>query len=383
MQIPPWHIDGIGKISHIFSTPDSLVGDVKRRSWSHFTCHWTAPSRACHFQSICWDRVNRTFVYYEEPGQLPLIHSSTGTGFKVKFGLDFVRSTNDASNIGGPGKSPFLPLIRLQGPIPNDHVFAPETVHVYFISHYAGNFGHAIGDDISPAFALQSIFGLLTADVKLLTPRDYAETSGKAGMPGYERARQFLREMTEIVSNHPIGEMHTDQLYRPLRPNTKDKRYTCFRSLRTGHSRIGFSYDRGRYLAPLSGYMIKRAMAKFPSVLKAASMQHSRQRVLLVKKMSGRRAIANVDELANRIRTTFQVRVDVINPAGMHVHEQMARVGFDTHSYSRRRNLLSVCFCESTDTGHFFRTLGTKQAKGGASGRKRAATTSKIHTIIL
>lgn len=312
----------------MFSGPSSLVGGVQRRAWSHFTCHQTPPSRACHFQSVCWDRVGQTFVYYEEPGQLPLVHSSTGNGFDWEIRPDFVRATNDATLLG-PDKTPFLPLIRVSGPIPEDHAFAPEAVHVYFISHYAENFGHAIGDDILPAYALQSMFGLVTADVKLLTPRDFAETAGDVGTAAYQRARKFLGDMAQVISDHPIGEMFKDPLYRRrvsfARNNATESgpRHTCFTSLLTGHSRIGFSHDGGRYFAPLSNYMLQRAMALFPSVREAASIKHSRQRVVVVKKV-GRRAILNVEELADHLRTTFDVRIDVINPAGMDLHEQMA-----------------------------------------------------------
>jgi hypothetical protein len=320
---------GAGDTKRVFAHPNSLLGGVRRRAWSHFICHQTPPSRACHFQSVCWDRVEQAFVYYDEPGQLPLVHSSTGKGFDWEIRPDFVRATNDATHLG-PDKTPFLPLIRARGPIPQDHVFAPEAVHVYFVSHYAENFGHAIGDDILPVYALQSMFGLLTADVKLLTPRDFAETAGDVDTAPYRRARKFLSDMAQVISDHPIGEMFVDPLYRQVSSRdqaTGDsgprRRHTCFTSLLTGHSQTGFSQDAGRYFAPLSDYMLQRAMALFPSVREAANIKHSRQRVVVIKKV-GRRAILNVEELVHHLKRTFDVKVDVVNPAGMDLHEQMA-----------------------------------------------------------
>lgn len=314
--------------SQLFSGPTNLLGKVKRRTSSHMTCHRTFGQRACHFRSVCWDRHEQTFVYYEEPGQLPLVHTATGNGSDWTIPSDFLRAANEYLLFLPIEKSPFMPLKVAPGPIPADHVFAPEAVHLYFMSHYAENFGHALGDDVLPAFALQAMFGLLTRDVKLLTPRDYAESAGSVGYPAHQRGRRFLHDLFNMISDNPIGELWNDTLYHPLNsehPTTTVARHTCFTSLLSGHAKLGFLSDNDRYFSALSDYMIATAMTKFPSVHAAATKTPTRQRVLIIKKQ-GRRAVLNVDDLAEHLRQTFDVQVDVINPAEIETHEQMAQV---------------------------------------------------------
>jgi hypothetical protein len=323
--IPTHSIVKVDTTSSLFSGPNNLIGKVKQRQSSHMTCHETLGERSCHFRSICWDRVERTFIYYEEPGQLPLVHTATGYGSDWDIRKDFVRVTNEGHQLP-PDKGRFMPLKVLPGPIPGDHVFAPETVHVYFVSHYAENFGHAIGDDILPAFALQSMFGLLTHDVKLLTPRDYAESAGSVGSAAHQRGRRFLHDLGKILSDHPIGEMWNDTLYRPMVPSdpkSKDARHTCFTSLLAGQAKLGIHRDKDRYFSSFADYMIARAMMKFPSVYAAATQKFSGQRVVIIRK-KGRRAVLNIDELAEHIRKTFLVPVDIINPAEIKTQEQIA-----------------------------------------------------------
>lgn len=331
----------------IFSHATSRIGNIRPHNFSHVTCHGSnAYSRVCHFQSVCWDRSERTFVYYRNPStshppaastQDPEAATAAGndSAWRASIPGEFV-AVGKFGIEQWPGlKRPqdlFLPLIERPGPIPAAAAaFAPEAVHVFFRSFWAENFGHALGDDMLPAFALMSIFGLLTRDVKLLTPNDVAQTCLEAGSSDAHRhARRILRDLAAIMYDHTIGEMSEDPMYAPasdapLGGGGVDTipRHTCLTSLLVGHSMTGMAYDGDRYFSAFIDHTIRSAMQQYPSVRQAAEVPLDRQRVVVIEKR-GRRALLNAAELAAHIRATFRVQVSVVNPAELKLVDQVA-----------------------------------------------------------
>jgi hypothetical protein len=323
-----------------------LVGRVKPMNHSHATCKRKlgrgsmtgGVHKICHFRSMCWDRVDRTFVYFRDPQSLPQIIDTVGLG-PVDTWLD-----NDIQITKFVPGLPLhvMPIVERDGPIPaHESRFGDSEVYVYFRSFWAENFGHALGDDIMPAFVLQDIFGLLTPDSVLLIP--------SLGHPRcqpnelWTRARRNLFKLAGLVSDHPIEEIDVHPSYATYQRNENgttrdygvhcdhnnklreclclnripvqqvDARYVCFRNLLAGHSLLGAtSHDFGFGWSRFSDYILQRAIHRWP-IVAAASQPLVKQRILVFDK-TGRRRILNTQAIVDYLKAAFEVEVALIRP---------------------------------------------------------------------
>jgi hypothetical protein len=294
---------------------------------------------------VCWDRKDRTFVYFEDPDNLPLIIDSKGLG-----PIDtWAENSIQVKHFNPAAPLTLMPLVERAGPIPAaESKFAGPEVHVLFQSHWAENFGHALGDDIMPAFVLQSIFGLLTPDSVLIMPRNVGHPKCNPDEM-WQRARRLLNTLSALISDHALEEMDVHSTYALYRadddnstdygircdvhcrcsnkvppPRQADARYVCFRNLLVGHSLLGAMnrQDLGLGWSRFCDYIIQRAMRRWPAVA-AASRPLAKQRILILEK-TGRRRILNVQELAAYLRGAFAVEVVVIRPADLPLEDVIA-----------------------------------------------------------
>jgi hypothetical protein len=301
---------------------------------------------------VCWDRNDRTFVYFHDPGNLHQVIDSSGFG-PIDTWVGYpVQISHSPSAAVVPT---MMPLVERAGPIPRaESTFAEPEVHVLFQSFWAENFGHALGDDIMPAFSLQSAFGLLTPDSVLMLPQNVGHPMCNPGEL-WQRARLLLNTLSTLISDHPITEIDIDAAYAttyhagesnsteygihcdescrcfnkvppPQAGRGADAlRYVCFRNLLAGHSLLGLtgSPDGGLGLTAFSNYIIERAMRRWPSV-EAASRPLAKQRLLIFEK-TGRRRILNVQSLAEYLRGAFAVEVEVIRPGDLPLQDVIAK----------------------------------------------------------
>ena len=295
--------------------------------------------RICHFENICWDRDRETFTFFSDPDTPDemVVHDSGMASVSDPAVLaELVRTT-----AGIPHRPQFLPLAFKKTVIPMDEAaWHTPNVHVAFRSFCAENFGHALGDDIMPAYSLMKAFGLITDDVQLMTIGPCCDTLVPYhGMDGYERAKRNLHDMTELISRYTFAETSTEAFFSKRTPDTANahtqKRYTCMRHLLAGHANLGIGFDRDFAWSSFVDAALCRARKMWPEAWNALVPHYTSRHLILVVRKDGRRRILNHDELVeglrsdlsfNATRQPFSGSVDVlsVDPASLSLAEQIA-----------------------------------------------------------
>jgi len=298
-----------------------------------------AGERFCHFENVCWDRDHETFTFFSDPDTPDeLVVHESGIASLSDPGVlaELVRTT-----AGIPHRPEFLPLAFKKAVIPVDEAaWHMPHVHVAFRSFWAENFGHALGDDIMPAYSLMKAFRLVTDDVQLLTIGPCCDILVPYhGMDGYERAKRNLHNMTKLISRYTFADTSTEAFFSKRAPDAANaltqKRYTCMRHLLAGHAKLGIGFDRDFAWSSFVEAALSRARGMWPEAWHALGPLDPGRRLIVVVKKEGRRQVLNHDALVAGLRDSFSSdpvkqsllgSVDVlsVDPASLSLAEQIA-----------------------------------------------------------
>ena len=265
--------------------------------------------RICQLDNVCWDTQAREWVFFEDPFKpLQMIAAEMGT-VPLRSLSPLVYLRREEATILVP-----LPLRYEFGPLPKAAVFHNKSVHVLFEMFWAENFGHALGDDILPAFALMREFDAVSLDVQLLTLNDCCKRMWGAE---YARGRGFLELLTSLVSNNLLVEMAVNGPFVSSGPP-----FVCVNRLLVGHSRLGLSADRGEAWPDLISLIMQRAAQRWNEVKAAASAPLTEQLIVVLEK-EGRRRVLNSKELAVSMQSVFNVSVVSVDPGSLSLASQI------------------------------------------------------------
>lgn len=294
--------------------------------------------RLCHFENVCWDRDSEAFTFFSNP-DLPdevVVHELGIANLSDPAVLaELVRTT-----AGIPHRPEFLPLAFKKAFIPtNEATWHTPYVHVAFRSFWAENFGHALGDDIMPAYSLMKAFGLITDDVQLMTIGPCCDTLVPYhGMDGYERAKRNLHDMTKLISRYSFADTSTGAFFSKRTPHASNtpaqKRYTCMRHLLAGHANLGIGFDRDFAWSSFIEAALCRARGVWPEAWDALGSPDPGKRLIIILKKAGRRRVLNHDALVEELRERFSdsskesflgtVDVLAVDPGSLSLAEQIA-----------------------------------------------------------
>ncbi len=263
-------------------------------------------SRTCHFKNVCWDLRESTLVYFHDPAHQPPHFTSENAPF---FGKN-IEQTLLLRRVEA-GRDYALPFRWTTEPFPRENgtiVYHPVNIAILFVSFWAENFGHAILDDIMPAFILLRLFGLDRApksDVQLLTPNALVEAVKHP--TERRRAEQFISTFTPVVSDHEPTSIQDMK----LNPNAT---LLCFKHMLAGHGSLGLQFDRGRNIDAFASRTIATMLTNAnPSQQKRIESVPSRHKMCFLEKgENARRRVLNRDELVQGWRREFTKTHDVV-----------------------------------------------------------------------
>lgn len=238
---------------------------------------------------------------------------------------------------------------------------------VLFESFWAENFGHALGDDALPVYALLRDFRLDKCQTGVLTKAGLARNLG-ASRP---RGERFLRTFFRLLHVHPILSL-SETSNNPTQP------LTCFHDVLAGHGTAGMMYDQDRYWSDFIALLLRNMALESKAAAQAINTRLSSQLIVLLDKR-GRRRVTNIQEAASHIATTFRVLVQVVNPANMSFEEQVVLA-------QRTTVLITPCggisffaaFLKSRATAIF---MGYWDPKSKRSGRMEAFIWSYVSRL--
>ena len=184
--------------------------------------------RMCHLEHVCWDTVDRTWVFFENSDENPptLLPTERGVMALVNMSTPLVQLRREEEPYEVP-----LPLRVSSGMHPaarEAHAAPPEdeatftyhhaSAHIVFESFWAENFGHAVGDDIFPAYFLLSSFGFLRNDfdmagVQLLSLQRPTWRLGPLSSEQAARGAKHLNNFARLLFKSPIMDLYADTPY--------------------------------------------------------------------------------------------------------------------------------------------------------------------------
>ena len=275
---------------------------------SYITCQRSdiGTERICHLENVCWDREVRTFTFFSNPKQSTelLVHDNGIVPLDDPSVL--ARLVRTVKYI--PERSEFLPLKFEKAFIPLDQAqWHSPHVHVAFTSFWAENFGHALGDDIMPAYSLMKAFNLETDDVQLMTIGDCCKSLRQYGQDLQDRVIRNLHNMTALISRYPLIDTEAGPFFSSTGSSvhTMGNRYTCVRHLLAGHGSLGLRFDRDFAWSSFIDTAIHRAKHVWPQAWENQVSPPPSRRLILVVKKDGRRRILNHESLVERLQAHF------------------------------------------------------------------------------
>lgn len=326
LNIASWHLSA-GRNILSERTGSLFVDPNSRPTHSTILCQMDDTEsefdRRCHLQNVCWDRHESTFVYYLDADRM----NETSRGTVLPNGKP--RRISVRRHIEDSGYAhDYLPLVDRAGPIPlANATFSDHSVHIYFTSFYAGNFGHALNDDIHPLFAIMHAFRMTTRDSVFLYPREVADNLWDSHMK--ERGSKFLHELANLLSLHGILRMDTHPEYSPVASNHSGPHLVCMSHLLAGTGNlenlnappnINLVGSWPEFMdAILTGWRREVGIMteeQFPPPIEA-------QLIVFISK-TGRRRFVNLDTLVETIEKRTGVEALVINPGEMTIIEQIS-----------------------------------------------------------
>lgn len=280
--------------------------------------------RRCHLENVCWDRREATFVYFWDPDHSNVMRATRQPNGQPRR-ISVKRKPPE--NVDG---AEFLPLVERPGPIPLENaLFSDYTVHLYFTSFWAENFGHALVDDIHPLFALMHAFQMTTRDSIFLYPREVADNVGD--LTQRKRASHFLHELSSLISDNGILRMDTHPDFSWIPSNHTGPHLICMRHLLAGSGNLEnlntppHVNTVGSWPAFVSTIVTewrKRVSDKTGAVLPTPTPM-TPQLLVFIRKV-GRRGLINLDALVEKAKLRFGVETIVINPGEMSIIEQIS-----------------------------------------------------------
>lgn len=326
--------------------------------------------RICHLEHVCWDTVDRTWVFFEdnssrrsqtfvssEFGVVPLRNISSR--------LVQLRREEEPYEVPLPlrvelGFHPAARAARALGDATDGkHSFStdPSSVHVVFESFWAENFGHAVGDDIFPAFFLLRTFGFVpdktdgvdAYNVQLLSLQRPSWRLGPLSSEQAQRGARQLDNFARLLFKSPILDMQVvspwnlrdadafkaaldlyggDDYIPPGShpPNPSSPRFVCVRHLLAGHSRTGMHFDNGAAWPHFVSASLQGASALWPSVRAAIHKDlSSLPPLILILEKKGRRRVINHDDIVSHLKKAFpQASVESVDPALLSFADQIS-----------------------------------------------------------
>lgn len=308
LAIAFYHMLNLSSLSALAELPLVAEPLASDRIFSFARCRRNSNflDRICYLENVCWNNSGRTWVFFENPASTPLMLATKDGTIPLRKVIPLVQLRREEQDF------PFS-LSFEAGPIPNSSVMLKQKVHILFEMFWAENYGHALCDDILPAYSLMREFNLVTRDVQIMTPADCCSR-----LPEDEtaRGRKFLNFFTSLISDYKLLDL--SQSFPKLSSD-----YICVSKLLVGHGRMGLAFDQGRAWPDFIKTCIQSAASKWRNVREAVSMPITKQKIIVLQK-HGRRRLLNHNELVRDLRNTFNVDVDSVDPSKLPLPEQVA-----------------------------------------------------------
>ncbi|GAA5820822.1 hypothetical protein JCM11251_001830 [Rhodosporidiobolus azoricus] len=177
-----------------------------------------------------------------------------------------------------------------------------ETPTVLMGSFWPHNFGHAIGDDLFPAFRLLRQFNLLRPD-------NYYAFHQSCDFRGGEIGCKNAEAVTSALTTRPYQKLGGE-----LFPNTEEA--VCFADLVMGPNALTMRVADERAWPD----MITRMKENFG--LRPLKSPLKKHKVVVIEK-HGRRTWLNYEEVREHIEETYGVETLLVNPAELTIEEQI------------------------------------------------------------
>lgn len=136
-------------------------------SWKH---------RSCHFQNLCFDMKNQSFVLFTSPEQIQLeeaVRHANLTEFTTAFSMNTTVSIGGINSKWGRDAArlewfpKLIPIDELKN-AGGQYMFSNDAALIPFHSFAGFNPGHLVWDDFLPIYTLLSMFQLLEKDLVLM-----------------------------------------------------------------------------------------------------------------------------------------------------------------------------------------------------------------------
>ncbi|GAA6034785.1 hypothetical protein JCM8097_001168 [Rhodosporidiobolus ruineniae] len=263
-------------------------------------------TRRCHFQNVCarllpldapgmkWDTDTNTTIeltYYRDPR---LGGGSTIWSTETRESEEPWLMTD---------RDHYLTVREVYGEMPREkELVEPPTVLMG--AFWPANFGHALGDDLLPAFRLLQLFSLLRPD------NYYAFHQSCLSRGGHDGCRN-ARALHALVTSQPY-----EQLGGALFPDTVGQ--TCFADLVLGPNELTMRHPTGRTWVDLADWMKSRIDLPVGSMKKPLK----KHKVVIIEK-HGRRTWLNYAEVRKHVEETYGVEALLVDPATLSVEDQL------------------------------------------------------------
>lgn len=264
-------------------------------------------SRTCLYRNICLSQQASGWVFYSP--QLPKLGS-----FISRFSIE-----------PKPDKPYALPTVDIgmwdslkrwapsyvSGVIPEKALWADAEVAAFLAPKYGTNFGHAMGDFALPVYKMMEAFEIKSRDVQLLA--HVAPEDSYLGINFRNEAFSLLTSFTSLLwPGRQIvftGSKIDERVFRQLTPipiSARRDTVLCYRRVLAGSVPMGFATEAGPSWNRFIRELVDRAgLSSYPKE------PSSTIKVLVINK-TGRRRIANVEEVAALIRKHFTPNVEVL-----------------------------------------------------------------------
>ncbi|GAA6037485.1 hypothetical protein JCM8097_008211 [Rhodosporidiobolus ruineniae] len=256
--------------------------------------------RSCHFKNVC-------------VRLLPIEHLTHDTETNTTVELTYYKSP---LLLGGPqvwstsqgadepwvmtDRDHFLTKKDVYEEMPSKARFVQEPT-VLMGAFWPHNFGHALGDDMLPAFRLLRNFDLVEKDNYYVFHPSCRERGGATGCENAEA-------LAETLTSRPYQQMGGE-----LFPTSKTQ--VCFADVVMGPSPFTMRVKDERSWPDMVQHMKKQIGLKPNSPLK-------KHKVIIVEK-HGRRTWLNYQEVREHIEKTYGVEAALVDPAKLTVPEQL------------------------------------------------------------
>ncbi|GAA5879965.1 hypothetical protein JCM8547_008602 [Rhodosporidiobolus lusitaniae] len=257
--------------------------------------------RSCHFKNVCVRLVPIGAKQYDT--DLNATIELTYYKSPMLLGGPQVWSTSQ------PADAPWLMSDRNHYLSKKD-VYEPMPTNVQFVktpsvlmgSFWPHNFGHALGDDMFPAFRLLRNFGLVRKDNYYIFHQSCQQRGGDVGC---KNAMSIAETLTSRPYQQAGGELFPDA-----------DTTTCFADVVMGPSELTMRQKDERSWPDMVQHMKEQVGLRPNSQLK-------KHKVVIIEK-HGRRTWLNYQAVREHVEQEYGVEAVLVNPAELSVPEQLA-----------------------------------------------------------